>query len=81
MAKYHYRRYLYGTNSKRSNCSEFQNGNCLVDVDSCPGFDSCSIYKNLKVKLAKSNDNDTEPQMEIKPVNKAQKHNAKEQKN
>lgn len=80
MAKYHYRRYLYGTNSKRSNCSEFQNGNCLVDVDSCPGFDSCSIYKNLKVKLAKSNDNDTEPQMEIKPVNKAQKHNAKEQK-
>lgn len=51
MAKYQYRRYLYGTHSRRNNCSEYQNGNCSMDVDACPGFESCSIYKKLKSKI------------------------------
>lgn len=49
MPKYHYKKYLYGNHSKRNNCSEFKNGNCSMSIDSCPGFEVCSIYRQLKM--------------------------------
>ena len=50
MAKYHYRRYLYGTNSRRNKCIEFQNGSCSVSTDICPGFEKCEFYKHLRLR-------------------------------
>lgn len=50
MAKYHYKRYLYGTNSKRNSCTKFQNGQCSIDIDACPGIENCNIYKSNNSK-------------------------------
>lgn len=55
MPKYYYKKYLYGNHSKRNNCSEFKNGNCSMSIDSCPGFEECSIYKQLKMNTTSTN--------------------------
>lgn len=67
MGKYKYKRYLYGTNSRRNKCPEFQKGSCSMEVDVCPGFEKCMIYKE-RVLTALEIEKEKAKEEKLKPM-------------